>query len=88
MAAHGAEFTGFDQPKIKQQKKNRGRVSLKLNRKKKKKRGNETIIMLPAYLINSERVAIKRQLGQRVKSAFTMCSPCGYHKKVNLQFFI
>ena len=37
MAAHGAEFTGFDQPKIKQQKKNRGKVSLKLNRKKKKK---------------------------------------------------
>ena len=24
MAAHGAEFTGFDQPKIKQQKKTEG----------------------------------------------------------------
>ena len=37
-----------------------------------------------AYLINSERVAIKRQIGQRVKSAFTICSPYYPNGKVLL----
>jgi len=35
-------------------------------------------------LINSERVAIKRQIGQRVKSAFTICSPYYPNGKVLL----